>query len=360
MPRPPGRPRKSTHDVDLARDCWEFIFRRFLDSADPDVAVPSPPEQPMPNANRLVEVLGIGGFLDDDEDERFWRNRHQHEERVRFWHNRRQHRKTTAKRVDFVRTQARTLLALPSVSKTFKKVCDEGGLFAHMCDTLWTRAKRLDNSLENGDRLTPPTMTSAQKLRLFEGTGCQCCDRHPLISFKWVFWAFGARLCERCSRVRMVPERDLLRDPDTLPEHYRGLRFSADRWSTMLDGAVAPGSKLYWRADVDERKSVTRERQKREREAQENEKKSSEKRRRKQIREEKLSQRDDVREQRKKDIIQMMTTTFNVTEAQLETSETYRKHSAMARPLTARFHRTHMRQILDELPEECRRRRRKN
>ena len=123
-----------------------------------------------------------------------------------------------------------------------------------MCDTLWTRAKRLDNSLENGDRLTPPTMTSAQKLRLFEGTGCQCCDRHPLISFKWVFWAFGARLCERCSRVRMVPERDLLRDPDTLPEHYRGLRFSADRWSTMLDGAVAPGSKLYWRADVDERK----------------------------------------------------------------------------------------------------------
>jgi hypothetical protein len=85
-----------------------------------------------------------------------------------------------------------------------------------------------------------------------------------------------------------------------------------------------------------------------------------EKRKRKQFREEKLSQRDGVREQRKKDIIHMMTTTFDVTEAQLETSVSYRKHIAMARPLTARFHRTHMRQILDELPEECRRRRRKN
>lgn len=358
MPRPPGRPRKATHDVDLARDCWEFIFRRFLDSADPDVAVPSPPECEPPNANRLVEVLG--GFLDDDEDERFWRNRHQHEERVRFWHNRRQHRKTTAKRLDFVRTQARTLLALPSVSKTFKEVCDEGGLFADMCDTLWARVKRLDDSLENGDKQAPPTMTSAQKLRLFEGTGCQSCDNHPLISFKWVFWGFGARLCQRCMRVRMVTEEVLQRDPDTLPEHYRGLPFSSDRYSAYLNGNPAPGRKLYWRADVDERKSVTRERQKRQREAEENEKKLLEKRKRKQFREEKLSQRDCVREQRKKDIIHMMTTTFDVTEAQLETSVSYRKHIAMARPLTARFHRTHMRQILDELPEECRRRRRKN
>jgi len=356
MPRPPGRPRKSTHDVDLARDCWEFIFRRFLECADPDVAFGGalPNQNPLyRNPHQRLDIMGVF-----DPDERAALLREFEDDDVNWRYNyRRTHRTEVGQRLHFVRTQARTLLALPSVSKTFKKVCDEGGLFAHMCDTLWTRAKRLDNSLENGDRLTPPTMTSAQKLRLFEGTGCQCCDRHPLISFKWVFWAFGARLCERCSRVRMVPERDLLRDPDTLPEHYRGLRFSADRWSTMLDGAVAPGSKLYWRADVDERKSVTRERQKREREAQENEKKSSEKRRRKQIREEKLSQRDDVREQRKKDIIQMMTTTFNVTEVQLETSETYRKHSAMARPLTARFHRTHMRQILDELPEECRRRR---
>ena len=120
------------------------------------------------------------------------------------------------------------------MSKTFKEVCDEGGLFADMCDTLWARVKRLDDSLENGDKQAPPTMTSAQKLRLFEGTGCQSCDNHPLISFKWVFWGFGARLCQRCMRVRMVTEEVLQRDPDTLPEHYRGLPFSSDRYSALL------------------------------------------------------------------------------------------------------------------------------
>ena len=67
MPRPPGRPRKSTHDVDLARDCWEFIFRRFLECADPDVAFGGA----LPNQNPLYrnphQRLDIMGVFDPDE-----------------------------------------------------------------------------------------------------------------------------------------------------------------------------------------------------------------------------------------------------------------------------------------------------
>jgi hypothetical protein len=189
---------------------------------------------------------------------------------------------------------------------------------------------------------------------LFEGTGCQGCDQHPLIDWKWVLWAFGARLCKTCWGARTITDDVLGRTGELRYEWecYQRLRLSSLPMPDSEDfGHVR--ERRRWRADVDMLHSIVHERETKMRVLA----KIKEKQRRKLVREEARARQNDVREQRKRDLIRMMTTTFTVTEEQLETSESYRKHSKISRPLSARFNRTHMRQILEELPDACRRKR---
>ena len=71
---------------------------------------------------------------------------------------------------------------------------------------------------------------------------------------------------------------------------------------------------------------------------------------RKRERDELQSVRDAKRDKRREDM-NVILTQYVVDEKSLELSETYRKHAAMARPLTIQFRKTYLATILSEIPK---------
>ena len=95
----------------------------------------------------------------------------------------------------------------------------------------------------------------------------------------------------------------------------------------------------------------TKERQRRLEEEKKKERKAlKKKRKRKRKRDELQSVRDAKRDKRREDMNAILTQ-YVVDEKSLEFSETYRKHAAMARPLTIQFHKTYLATILSEIPK---------
>ena len=353
-----GRPRKSDGTVDLPRDCWAKILEHYADVCDLErngynvrkLRVPATP------------VYGFGRFgIFFRRDERKDLLREVDMERKR--------------RSDFTRACARTACRLRSVCTMLKEIMD-GDVGEKMYAVMWTRVKNecgrariveredpyglwdlpnvkrpdLQKELRQADVSAPRAMTKLQKLELACMNGCQLCDKHP--TTRKVMWHFGMRLCKECTHERTILEQDLTKaDPSVLPKHYRGLPFD-HVYVLPRDQRQASRHRRFWKADIRRRQLADKERLKRAREDEELKTKTKLRIIRKNARELKQQERDRVRAQRKLDIDSIIRE-YVREGVDLERSELYKKHTAMARPLTAEFKRTHMREILAELPRDC-------
>ena len=194
-------------------------------------------------------------------------------------------------------------------------------------------------------REAPETMSHENKLALFFGETCQMCGedvRKNTVVYRGVQWRVGARVCDECLHVNLMapPKRDtptLIDGQPILEEHYKS-----------LPKIELNGEDWYWRNSVLKNMEQTKERQRRLEEEKKERKALQMKRKRE--RDELQSVRDAKRDKRRKDMNAILTQ-YVVDEKSLELSETYRKHAAMARPLTIQFRKTYLATILSEIPK---------
>ena len=194
-------------------------------------------------------------------------------------------------------------------------------------------------------RFAPSTMSHENKLALFFGETCQMCGEDVTrfqVVYRGVQWCVGARVCNMCllENLEARPKRDtptLIDGQPILEEHYKSLpliEFDGENW--------------YWRNSVLKNMERTKERQRRLEEEKKERKALQMKRKRE--RDELQSVRDAKRDKRREDMNAILTQ-YVVDEKSLELSETYRKHAAMARPLTIQFRKTYLATILSEIPK---------
>ena len=191
----------------------------------------------------------------------------------------------------------------------------------------------------------PSTMSHENKLALLFGETCQMCgedvkEKNTEV-YRGVQWRVGARVCDECLHVNLMapPKRDtptLIDGQPILEEHYKS-----------LPKIELNGEDWYWRNSVLKNMEQTKERQRRLEEEKKERKALQMKRKRE--RDELQSVRDAKRDKRREDMNAILTQ-YVVDEKSLELSETYRKHAAMARPLTIQFHKTYLATILSEIP----------
>ena len=194
-------------------------------------------------------------------------------------------------------------------------------------------------------REAPETMSHENKLALFFGETCQMCGedvRKNTVVYRGVQWRVGARVCDECLHVNLMapPKRDtptLIDGQPILEEHYKS-----------LPKIELNGEDWYWRNSVLKNMEQTKERQRRLEEEKKERKALQMKRKRE--RDELQSVRDAKRDKRREDMNAILTQ-YVVDEKSLELSETYRKHAAMARPLTIQFRKTYLATILSEIPK---------
>ena len=198
-------------------------------------------------------------------------------------------------------------------------------------------------------RFAPSTMSHENKLALFFGETCQMCGddvrKKNTVVYRGVQWRVGARVCDECLRVNLMapPKRDtptLIDGQPILEEHYKSL--------PKIKFTTSKRNKWYWRNSVLKNMERTKERQRRLEEEKKERKALQMKRKRE--RDELQSVRDAKRDKRREDMNAILTQ-YVVDEKSLELSETYRKHAAMARPLTIQFRKTYLATILSEIPK---------
>lgn len=340
------RPKKPTHAVELPRDCWEKIFSLYLEVAAPERSgVPEMPEAPRP---RPWQWDRFGNPVDPDPPEQ-----------------RMERELIQKRRSDHTRACARTLIGLRRVCKLFREILDEREVGGPMYDVMWRRVREecgrprmrwfrdgpedVHDVLEVADSLAPRGMTSLQKLTLACEKGCQCCDRRPIT--RKVIWQFGVRICSLCARDKTVLERDLELNPLVRPEHYEDLPSEYIALYTRYNQEQLR-VRRFWKASVVKRREVTMERDKRLRESAEAAKLKAEKEKKRKARLANQLKLDEVRAERKRKMTTILGKHVRDINA-LETSETFRKFSAVARPLSVEFEIRHMRKILGELPNEA-------
>ena len=342
------RPKKPTHWVDLPRDCWEKIFSMYVESAAPERS--GIPEMPHVT-DRLVRwhFDAMGRIPNQDTLARL------------TWE------KLRKQRSDHVRSCARTLIGLRSVCKLFREILNQREIGGPIFDLMWSLVKKecgrfrvrlsvtdrrdMQNLLMSADSHAPPGMTAMQKIALACEMGCQCCDKRPLT--RKVIWAFGVRICDECARNKTVFKSDLQQNALVRPEHYEGLPFDE---VSVADLAMfnfhLVRVKRYWKASVIKMREVTAERDKRLRQESQMANKKAEKDKKKNARLALQSKLDNLRVERKHKMTTILGKHVRDLSA-LETSETFRKFSAVARPLSVEFETRHMRKILSELPNEA-------
>ena len=258
----------------------------------------------------------------------------------------------------------KTISALRGTCQTFRRVMD-GPIGRDVCREAWETVIKccldaflpiqLPNSRPRTSRRTmmsvyrsreaPSTMSHENKLALFFGETCQMCGedvRKNTVVYRGVQWRVGARVCDECLRVNLMapPKRDtptLIDGQPILEEHYKS-----------LPKIELNGEDWYWRNSVLKNMEQTKERQRRLEEEKKERKALQMKRKRE--RDELQSVRDAKRDKRRKDM-NVILTQYVVDEKSLELSETYRKHAAMARPLTIQFRKTYLATILSEIPK---------
>lgn len=190
-------------------------------------------------------------------------------------------------------------------------------------------------------------MSHENKLALFFGETCQMCGkdvRKNTVVYRGVQWRVGARVCNECLRVNLMapPKRDtptLIDGQPILEEHYKSLpliEFNGESW--------------YWRNSVLKNMERTKERQRQLEEEKKKKERKALQMKRKRKRDKLQSVRDAKRDKRREDMNAILTQ-YVVDEKSLELSETYRKHAAMARPLTIQFRKTYLEKILSEIPK---------
>ena len=257
----------------------------------------------------------------------------------------------------------KTISALRGTCQTFRRVMD-GPIGRDVCREAWETVIKccldaflpiqLPNSRPRTSRRTmmsvyrsreaPSTMSHENKLALFFGETCQMCGedvrKKNTVVYRGVQWRVGARVCDECLRVNLMapPKRGSLIDGQPiLEEHYKS-----------LPKIELNGEDWYWRNSVLKNMEQTKERQRRLEEEKKERKALQMKRKRE--RDELQSIRDAKRDKRREDMNAILTQ-YVVDEKSLELSETYRKHAAMARPLTIQFRKTYLATILSEIPK---------
>ena len=259
----------------------------------------------------------------------------------------------------------KTISALRGTCQTFRRVMD-GPIGRDVCREAWETVIKccldaflpiqLPNSRPRTSRRTmmsvyrsreaPETMSHENKLALFFGETCQMCGedvrKKNTVVYRGVQWRVGARVCDECLHVNLMapPKRDtptLIDGQPILEEHYKS-----------LPKIELNGEDWYWRNSVLKNMEQTKERQRRLEEEKKERKALQMKRKRE--RDELQSVRDAKRDKRREDMNAILTQ-YVVDEKSLELSETYRKHAAMARPLTIQFRKTYLATILSEIPK---------
>lgn len=340
------RPKKPTHAVELPRDCWEKIFYMYLEVAAPERS--GVPEMP-PAPEHRWQWDRFGNVIDHDTLE-----------------HREQREAVRKRRSEHTRACARTLIGLRRVCKLFREILDEKEVGGPMYDVMWRRVKdecgrprvpiyrdepmrmAVDDSLELADSLAPG-LTSLQKLSLACEKGCQCCNKHPIT--RKVLWQFGVRICSSCARDKTVLERDLELNALVRPEHYDDLPFEyITLYSRLHFDQVRV--RRFWKASVIKRREATLEREKRLRADVEAAKMKAEKEKKRKARLATQWKLEEVRAERKTKMTTILGKHVRDLSA-LEMSETFKRFSAVARPLSAEFETRHMRVILSELPNEA-------
>ena len=279
-----------------------------------------------------------------------------------------------------------TILALRATCREFRRVmngpvgrevCREGweAVLAHCSDSfleyvgvqfhprfgLMERVRRRDSTglLDAATTAAPTKMTHENKLALWCGTECQICGNETFWADEmdgngpkdWgVRWSIGARVCKVClvknCMVPPKPGRDApvneINGQPMLEEHYKSL--------TPL---ILHGKRVYWRNSVLKNMERTKERQRRLEEQKRARKRLAVKTQKREKRNKMQAVRDAIRDKRRADMDAILLDHV-IDVKYLELSETYRKHAAMARPLTCLFRKTYLRKILNEIPENFR------
>ena len=276
-----------------------------------------------------------------------------------------------------------TIVALRATCREFRRVmngpvgrevCREGweAVLAHCSDPYLAflgvqfhpgfgrmeRVQRRDRAglLDGATMAAPTKMTRENKLALWCGKACQICgneavpaDQRDVRMDRGVRWSIGARVCTACLQRNCMappkPGRDapvIVDGQPMLEEHYKSL--------TPLN---VHGRRVYWRNSVLKNMERTKERQRRLEEQKRARKRLAVKTQKKEMRDKVQAVRDAIRDKRRADMDAIL---FNhvIDGKYLELSETYRKHAAMARPLTHWFRKTYLRKILNEIPENFR------
>ena len=275
---------------------------------------------------------------------------------------------STTKLANVIRAKrcGKTISALRGTCQTFRRVMD-GPIGRDVCREAWETVIKccldaflpiqLPNSRPRTSRRTmmsvyrsreaPETMSHENKLALFFGETCQMCGedvrKKNTVVYRGVQWRVGARVCDECLRVNLMapPKRGSLIDGQPiLEEHYKSL--------PKIKFTTSKRNKWYWRNSVLKNMERTKERQRRLEEEKKERKALQMKRKRE--RDELQSVRDAKRDKRREDMNAILTQ-YVVDEKSLELGETYRKHAAMARPLTIQFRKTYLATILSEIPK---------
>jgi hypothetical protein len=339
--------------VELPYEIWESIIARIIRSEKFGSYVEY-------DSTRLyrAKVRGLHEIVWEKLESRMWM---QEAEVVNY-------QAKLAKLANDVRAKrcGKTISALRGTCQTFRRVLD-GPIGRDVCREGWEtvikccldvfRLIQVPNSRPRPwpsamslyrSREAPSTMSHENKLALFFGETCQMCGedvrKENTVVYRGVQWCVGARVCNECLRVNLMapPKRDtptLIDGQPILEEHYKSLpliEFNGESW--------------YWRNSVLKNMERTKERQRQLEEEKKKKERKALQMKRKRKRDKLQSVRDAKRDKRREDMNAILTQ-YVVDEKSLELSETYRKHAAMARPLTIQFHKTYLEKILSEIPK---------
>jgi len=362
-PAPSSSSSSATPVVELPTEIWETIIARIVRSEtfrpyvgyDPNALYPG--GLLAPDAHRAIE---------QEEDHARWRNQ----------------RAIAVNGVKATRC-GETVLALRATCREFRRVmngpvgrevCREAweAVLAHCSDSYLVymggqfhpgfgrtaRVQRRDRAglLDGATKAAPTKMTHENKLVLWCGTACQICGNEAVPADRRdermdpgvkIWWSIGARVCAGCLQRNCmappIPGREPVIDGQPmLEEHYKSL--------TPLN---LHGRRVYWRNSVLKNMERTKERQRRLEEQKRVRKRLAVKTQKREVRDKVQAVREAIRHKRRADMDAILLNHV-INGKYLELSETYRKHAAMARPLTHWFRKTYLRKILNEIPENFR------